>query len=107
MAMLQFCYYGDFQMPDSPLTLLQIAKRYEFSSLVDHCEQYLNNSISVFNVVNILKDANQHQAILLKEKCFQFIMENYDTVTKQPEFKNLPKDVLIELLLQVRSKVTK
>jgi len=104
-AIIDFCYHGDCDIPNNPMELIRWAHHFRIQPLIFRCEQSIINDISTQNVLQLMIDAHKYQATEVLEKCFQFVLENYNTVSSQPDFSELPKDLLISLIRAVRTKL--
>uniref|UniRef100_A0AC34G7Z8 BTB domain-containing protein n=1 Tax=Panagrolaimus sp. ES5 TaxID=591445 RepID=A0AC34G7Z8_9BILA len=94
---IQFCY-GNYHIVDGfEKELLEFAKIYQIQDLKERCLSHLNDSVTSFNVCEIIKVAYEHNYECLKQKCIQTIVENKGAVGKE-NINNLPPPILCDIL---------
>jgi hypothetical protein len=99
LAMLEFLYTGSVDITlDIAIELLTTADQYTIAELKHRCGAMLHSNINVENVSEIFQAADQHKEELLRVKCMDFILKNYDTVSDTDSFLALRKDHLKEIL---------
>lgn len=65
------------------------------------CEQAILNNIDTENAAAILHASDQHSADRLREASMEFIVNNFDQVSKSPGFEQLARtdvELVIEIL---------
>jgi hypothetical protein len=76
---------------------LEFAKMYQIQELKERCLSYLNDTVTPFNVCQIIEIAYEHNFECLKQKCIQTIVENKGIVGKET-INSLPPPVLCDIL---------
>jgi len=51
------------------------------------CEEFLLEGLDIDNVLSLMRLADLHEAINLRNACVEFAAINYDTITTHPEAK--------------------
>ncbi|XP_051161492.1 speckle-type POZ protein-like isoform X1 [Leptopilina boulardi] len=97
--MLNFIYTGNVDNLDSvAFGLFESANIYDISKLKIICEQHLENGLAVYNVISIFELADRYNSLHLKKKCIEYVDKNYTTIKETKDFKDLNKDLTMELL---------
>uniref|UniRef100_A0A914ZE75 BTB domain-containing protein n=1 Tax=Panagrolaimus superbus TaxID=310955 RepID=A0A914ZE75_9BILA len=94
---VQFCYGNYFIVDGFENQLLEFAKIYQIQELKERCLSHLNDTVTSFNVCQIIEIAYQHNYECLKQKCIQTILENKGAVGKD-QINNLPPPILCDIL---------
>mmetsp|Transcript_27677 Transcript_27677/g.27539 ORF Transcript_27677/g.27539 Transcript_27677/m.27539 type:complete len:87 (+) Transcript_27677:439-699(+) len=68
------------------MKLLKAASTFQINRLKDLCERKISSSINSENSANILMQAHSTDATTLKEMSQDFIVKNFDTVSKSDGF---------------------
>eukprot|EP00644_Phytophthora_capsici_P006191 jgi/Phyca11/117000/e_gw1.32.190.1 len=101
LSLLEYVYTDRLTVADDGIKELFVAAdRYGIESLKRLCAQKLLKSVSVENVSSILQAADQHNAPSLRDECFAFTLQHFDTVSKTPSFLEMAR-TNIELALQI------
>ena len=58
------------------------------------------SSLSIENAGTILYAADNHNAMVLREHCVQFVLRNFDSVTKTTAFEEMGRNN-VELVLEI------
>lgn len=74
---------------DNVKQLLYAAKKYAVKGLVDKCLAFLESSINVQNVCNILEQVHLYDGKNLEMKCVNYIHEHAEDVLKSDAFRSL------------------
>ena len=74
---------------DAVMELFQAADQFGVERLKKICESKMLGSICVENAAQIFHAADQHNARSLREKTLNFILANFDPVTKTPCFEEM------------------
>lgn len=97
--MLGFIYSGQINnLGTLAFGLYDIAHEYDVQRLQVLCEEFLQDTLTLDNVVPILELADRHNSAHLKRKCIDFIDEHFDEIGLTDEFKNMKKNLLFEIL---------
>lgn len=97
--MVQFLYTGDIEISDTDvIDLFTLADQYGLIELKVLCEQHVSSAISLDSVISLLVSAQHHCANELKQKCLEFFKNNALQILQKPAFKDVPEDLLIEML---------
>ncbi|KAL4226575.1 BTB (POZ) domain containing 6 [Mactra antiquata] len=93
--MLKYIYTNSIEVNgESVLKCLNAGKKYCIDGLIQVCEDFLENSISVNNVCSIFEQAKFFELKYLVSKCENFIANNAVKVAKSDDFTNLLKESL-------------
>ena len=69
-------YIGKVEnLKDLGLDILKAANEYDLDHLKNVCEEYLNENLTIENVISIVKVADTHNADFLKTQCIYFIVK--------------------------------
>ena len=63
-----------------------------------HCKASLEQNISVDNVVSLLKTSEFIDLKEMKDQCLSLITEHFPSLVCQPDFRDLNKELLLEVL---------
>lgn len=89
-ALLLFLYCEEADVKASNVKkLLYAAKKYAVKGLVDTCLSFLESSINVQNVCNILEQVHLYDGKNLEAKCMAFIYDHAEDVLKSQAFTSL------------------
>ncbi|TDH68635.1 hypothetical protein CCR75_000937 [Bremia lactucae] len=104
LAFLEYIYTDRIAVAGADLEELFIAAdRYGCERLKRICAHQLQTIVSVDNVSSILQAADQHNCPSLRDKCFEFTLQNFDIVSKTESFVQMAR-TNIELALQILQK---
>jgi hypothetical protein len=78
--------------------LLLAANRFDLSALADLCTEHLIQLLTADNVIHVLVFADRQQHAALKQRCINFIMSVTSETIRKPEFAQLDKSLVCELL---------
>jgi hypothetical protein len=94
-AILEFCYTDDVETLDSEtiVELLCTAKLYGLEKLQGIVESIVGYSLDYANVTSILTLAGQQQMKTLARAAKFFILSNWNTVTSQPDWLEVPEEI--------------
>jgi len=96
---LRFIYTDECQVgPQLAAELMSAAEFYRLSRLKALMEFTLSRAIDVENACPILEIAHSYGARQLKQLAFEFILSNYDNVSKTNGFSDMNKDCITEIL---------
>ena len=88
---------------DMAMELFQTADRFGVERLKLICEQKMLSAITVQNAAAIFYAADQHNAMGLREKCLNFILANFEAISKTDSFKEMAR-MNVELVLHILEK---
>ena len=83
------------------MELFETADLFGIERLKFMCEQAIINNIDCDNAAAILHASDQHSAMRLREQTMEFIINNFDGVSKSPGFEQLARtdvELVIEIL---------
>lgn len=99
LKLLEFIYTDHLEIKQGTAEeILTVANMFLLERLKNLCEDSLSETICIENIVELLVLADRHQATELKKVCVDFAIRNFETVVKLPNFENLPKRIMVELL---------
>lgn len=107
LALLYYCYSWDIQdiHPDSVIELFQCADLFMLDGLRHACESYICKFITKETVLELFMMAEDYKSLFLKEACFDFIVFNFQKLSKTNEFKeSLSKELRDEITNYMRKK---
>ena len=102
LALLSYIYTdsADGVELDMAMDLFQAADQFGVDRLKMICEHKMLSSISVENAATIFHAADVHSAKGLREKCLNFILANFEQVSKSKSFEEMAR-VNVELVLTI------
>lgn len=102
LVLLEYLYTDHVEVPlEVAMELFQAADQFGVERLKKICESKMLGSICVENAAQIFHAADQHHAKSLREKTLNFILANFDPVTKTPCFEEMGRtnvDLVFEIL---------
>jgi len=109
MDILRYIYSDQVNLgtADYAIEILAAANYFKLDRLKAVCENFIKNSIEVENAAYILQVATHHDASQLKRYTLEFIMEQYEEVSRTKSFDDLEKPLLLEVTKEAvkRSKI--
>jgi len=101
-AVLVFIYTDWVDLDDDLAPrLLEAANMFLLKRLKNLCENYMAQIISLENLIDFICLSEIHHATELKRVCMEYAMEHFEIVVKLPNFENLSKKVMVELLQMI------
>lgn len=100
-SLLRYIYSGEYRMPtEDALYVFSAPNFFGFSNLQlhAHCKASLEQNISVDNVVSLLKTSEFIDLKEMKDQCLSLITEHFPSLVCQPDFRDLNKELLLEVL---------
>ncbi|XP_026869845.2 kelch-like protein 6 [Electrophorus electricus] len=91
---------------DNVQKILEAASLFQFQRVVNACASYLAEALCPDNCVGILRLADAHSLVDLKEHVHNYIRQNFSQVAVHDEVLELPTDVLVSLIQQDDLSVT-
>jgi kelch-like protein 7 len=106
--MIQIFYTNDISEVDFDvaLELIVLAQFYLAEELVQSCEEIILRNMTVVNCLEILSVADSVQLKPFKDRCIDFVLANWKTVMKTPEWKTLMAENP-DLVIEVTTKMLK
>jgi len=97
---LKFIYTDSCEVPNSQIAseLMAAAEFYRMDRLKALMEHLLARALDVDSSCVILEIAHRYSAAQLKKLAFEFILSNYDSVSKTQGFSEMHKDCITEIL---------
>jgi len=102
-AMLEYIYTDTVAnlSCEIALDLMCAADEYLLIRLKQLCEEEMCKILDVDNVASILCSADRYGASILKDRCVEFILENYDEVINSPSFtKDMPPPQILHQIMK-------
>ena len=78
--------------------LLAAANHYELERLIMICATFISKHIQVDNACCLLLSAHQLDQVQLFQKVKEFIEDNMDAVVHTQAFRELPEELIVDLL---------
>ena len=104
--LIQYIYTGQIYIDnDNVLDLLSAAHHLKLNEVKEFCFKILENFIKLDNCITILFSAKQYKNSSLTDKVFEYISDNYEKLTKTPEFLNLENDDLFYIVFYLKNKL--
>jgi len=101
LALLEYLYTDDVEISlDIAMDLFVAADQFGVERLKSLCEKKILMSINVESVATILQAANVHVAEGLRQCCMDFILRNFDAVSKTPAFEEMGRSN-VELIFEI------
>jgi len=102
LALLEYLYTDGIEVPlEQAMELFEAADQFGVERLKKICEAKMLASICVENAASIFHAADLHNAKSLRDKCLNFILANFDPVTKTACFEEMGRtnvDLVFEIL---------
>ena len=102
IEVLTYLYTDECQITlNNVMELFETADLFGIERLKFMCEQAIINNIDCDNAAAILHASDQHSAMRLREQTMEFIINNFDGVSKSPGFEQLARtdvELVIEIL---------
>ena len=100
-SLLKYIYYGEVNMaPEDSLYIFSAPNFFGFSNacLQNFCKCNLESSVCLENVVKLLEVSDHISLEVMKRHCLNLITSHFPTLVSQPEFRELSKELLLEVL---------
>ena len=101
MSLLRFIYYGEIRMPpEDSLYIFSAPNFFGFTNLRlhNHCKASLEKDVSMDNILTMLEVADKIQVHTMKKRCLVMIARKFPEVVKQPYFRDLKRELLLDIL---------
>lgn len=100
--LLRYIYEGKtMKINEIAEELLVAADKYEITGLVHMCTEILYNRFTVHNALHLLQLADKLNIQKIKRKALELIKAHATYLADKPEFHDLPKDLIVEVLREV------
>ena len=101
---LKYIYTAQIESnPEYSLELLEVADLLCLDRLKKICEQTILASIDIENAATIYQASDLHNTTSLKDAALEFILTNFDKVSKSSSFKEMAR-ANVELVLEILAK---
>ena len=107
-SFLKYVYYGDTEIPPrDALYIFSAPNFFGFSNnrLHVYCKAVLEQNISLGNVVSLLEASDLILLQEMKEHCLKLISDHFPALIHQPEFRELSKSLLLDVLEVLAKKI--
>ena len=102
-ALLGFIYSGRVQVTqDNVQELLIGSDMIQLQEVVEICTQFLLDQMDPSNALGMYRFGLDHNFVGLRDAALDFVFNNFAAVSLEDEFKDLPKDLLAQLLSSER-----
>lgn len=97
-----YIYYDEmvFTGVVGTLRTLYASRKYCFYELARACVNYLENNVSIEHVLKLLKASFDFNEPRLRSLCMRLIINDTFEVLKRPEFMNVHRDLIVQILQQ-------
>lgn len=101
LALLEYLYTDDVEISmDIAMELFVAADQFGVERLKRMCEKKILLSINIDSAATIMQAANMHIADGLRQSCMDFILRNFDAVSKTPSFEEMGRSN-VELVFEI------
>jgi len=101
LALLEYLYTDEFEISmDIAMDLFVAADQFGIDRLKRLCEKKILVSINIDSAATILQAANMHIANDLRQSCMDFILRNFDAVSKTLAFEEMGRSN-VELVFEI------
>lgn len=101
MSLLRFIYYGEVRMPpEDSLYIFSAPNFFGFANLRLHnyCKASLEKDVSKENILTMLEVSDKIHVQTMKNRCLDMIARKFPEIVKQPYFRNLKRELLLDIL---------
>lgn len=109
LSLLRYIYCGEVRMPpEDSLYIFSAPNFFGFSNsrLHSYCKASLEKDVCVDSVLTMLEAANAIDMQVMKKHCFEMIAANFPVIVRQPQFRNLKRELLLDILDILASKMS-
>ena len=110
LSLLRYIYCGHVRMPpEDSLYIFSAPNFFGFSNsrLHSYCKASLEKEVCVDNVLTMLEAANAIDMEVMMKHCLEMIATNFPAIVQQPYFRNLKRELLLNILDVLASKMNK
>ena len=101
LSLLRFLYYGEVRMPpEDSLYIFSAPNFFGFTNLRLHnyCKASLEKDVSKENVLTMLEVSDKIHVRTMKNRCLDMIARKFPEMVEQPYFRNLKRELLLDIL---------
>ena len=103
--LIQYIYTGQICIDnDNVFDILAAANHLELDEVKEFCFEFLESCVTPDNCITILIIAKQYKNFTLRDKVYEHISDNYQTITKTPAFLNLENDELFLIVFHLKTR---
>ena len=109
MSLLRFIYYGEVRMPpEDSLYIFSAPNFFGFANLRLHnyCKASLEKDVSKENILTMLEVSDKIHVQTMKNRCLDMIARKFPEIVKQPYFRNLKRELLLDILDVLADRMT-
>ena len=109
LSLLRYIYCGEVRMPpEDSLYIFSAPNFFGFSNsrLHNYCKASLEKDVCIDSVLTMLEAANAIDMQVMKKHCFEMIAANFPVIVRQPQFRNLKRELLLDILDILASKMS-
>ncbi len=109
LSLLKYVYYGEVCMPpEDSLYIFSAPNFFGFrnSGLHSHCKASLEKDVNEGNVLTMLEAADDIHLQVMKQHCLKMISKDFPSIVRQPYFRNLPRELLLDILDVLATKMS-
>merc|ERR1740138_1819959 len=101
LSLLEYLYTDDIEIKlEMAMDLFVAADQFGVDRLKKLCEKTILLSITVESAASILQAADMHNARSLRQRCLDFILRHFDSVSKTNAFEEMGRRN-VELLFEI------
>ena len=103
-SLIEFIYTGKISInQENVFDLLAASDYLQIDKAKQFCFDFLFNSISAETCLKVLKVANSYKKSILSRKTVQFIVNNFEKVSSQCDFKSQSRESIFALISQIKT----
>lgn len=102
-CLIQYIYTGILNLnSENVLSILSAAHELDMNDVKGYCFEFLSDCISSSNCFTLLFAAKQHRNFALRDKVYEHIRYNYETVIQSPSFLTLERHEFFLLIYHLK-----
>ena len=106
-CVLNAIYTGELLLSrENVCDVLPVASQLQLNEIVQHCETFLVNNVSVDSCLSFLCVAEKYDLPMAVDVCNEFVLENFDAISESTKFTNLSKAQLCNYISDDQLKTT-
>lgn len=99
LMLMEYIYTDSVRISvEHAVDLYIVADLYQLVRLKDMCVMVIRRNINTENATILLQNANDTHCHILKDICMDYIVANFDTISKSDSIKSLSHVLLLEIL---------
>ncbi len=109
LSFLKYVYFGEVRMPpEDSLYIFSAPNFFGFTNLGlhSHCKASLEKDVDEGNVLPMLEVADDISLQVMKRHCLRMISREFPTIVRQPYFRNLRRELLLDILDVLATKLS-